>query len=173
MNLRTQYFEQLELILFDLAGLINRQEKLAWHNIYVKRVVAGLKRIKKAVRRIIEYSADNQLYWSTVGNAANHLNILHNILRSGQLKEEISDLYQRCVAILGRDFQLHLFGVGEEFGWGISIEELEKPALKVFDSIRRFITRCSERVMVTGRHLWQNIQGKQLTFADCRRVSHG
>ena len=78
MNLRTQYFEQLELILFDLAGLINRHEKLALHNIYVKRVVAGLKRIKKAVRRIIEYSADNQLYWSTVGNAANHLNILHN-----------------------------------------------------------------------------------------------
>jgi hypothetical protein len=169
MNLRAQYFEQLELILSDLAGVINRHEKLAKHNIYVKRVVTGLKRIKKAVRRIVEYSADDQLYWLTVGNTANHLNILFNILRSGHLKEEISSLYQRCVSILGRDFQLHLFGVGEEFGWGISVEEFEKPALKVFDSIRRFIARVTERVRDTACQLWQAIQGKQLTLADCRR----
>lgn len=169
MNLRAQYFEQLELILSDLAGLISRNEKLAKHNIYVKRVVTGLKRIKKAVRRIVEYSADDQLYWLTLGNAANHLNILFNILRSGHLKEEISDLYQRCCDILGRDFQLHLFGVGEEFGWSISVEDSEKPALKVFDNIRRFIARVRERVTGVGCQLWQTVQGKQLTLADCRR----
>lgn len=173
MNLRAQYFEQLELILADLAGVINRHEKLAKHNIYVKRVVAGLKRIKKAVRRIVEYSADNQLYWLTVGNAVNHLNILFNILRSGHLKEEISSLYQRCVSILGRDFQLHLFGVGEEFGWVISVEDSEKPALKVLSAVRRFIARVRERVASVGRQLWQTVQGKQLTLADCRRSSSG
>lgn len=173
MNLRAQYFEQLELILSDLAGLISRNEKLAKHNIYVKRVIAGLKRIKKAVRRIVEYSADDTLYWQTVGNAANHLNILFNSLRSGHLKEAISSLYQRCVSILGRDFQLHLFGVGEEFGWAISVEDSEKPALKVLAAVRRFIARVREQVASVSRQLWQTVQGKQLTLADCRRCSSG
>lgn len=100
MNLRATYFEQLESILAELASLIKRNEKLAKHNIYVKRATAGLKRIKKAIRRIVEYSADNQLYWLTVGNAANHLNILFNLLRSGQLKEEISALYWRCIGAI-------------------------------------------------------------------------
>ncbi len=163
------YFEQLESILADLATLIKRNEKLAKHNIYVKRATAGLKRIKKAIWRIVEYSADNQLYWLTVGNAANHLNILSNLLRSGQLKEEISALYWRCLEILGRDFQLHLFGVGEEFGWSISLEEFERPALKVFDWVQRFVSRAKKQVGEMGRQLWQSLQGKQLTLADCKR----
>lgn len=171
MNLRATYFDQLESILADLATLIKRNEKLAKHNIYVKRATAGLKRIKKAIRRIVEYSADNQLYWLTVGNAANHLNILSNLLRSGQLKEEVSALYWRCIEILGRDFQLHLFGIGEEFGWSISIEEFEKPALKVFDWVQRFVRRARERVIDMGCQLWRSIEGKQLTLADCKR--HG
>ena len=169
MNLRATYFEQLESILAELTTLIKRNEKLAKHNIYVKRTTAGLKRIKKAIWRIVEYSGDNQLYYLTIGNAANHLNVLSNLLRSGQLKEEISALYWRCIEILGRDFQLHLFGVGEEFGWAISIEEFERPALKVFTWVQRFISRATEQVMVIGCSLWQSIQGKQLTLADCRR----
>jgi hypothetical protein len=169
MNLRATYFEQLESILVELASLIKRNEKLAKHNVYVKRATAGLKRIKKAIWRIVEYSADNQLYWLTVGNAANHLNILSNILRSGQLKEEISALYWRCIEILGRDFQLHLFGVGEEFGWSISLEELEKPALKVFDWVQKFVSRARKRVMIVSCQLWRSIEGKQLSLADCTR----
>lgn len=169
MNLRATYFEQVESILADLSTLIKRNEKLAKHNIYVKRATAGLKRIKKAIRRIVEYSADNNLYWQTVGNAANHLNILSNLLISGQLKEEISTLYWRCIEILGRDFQLHLFGVGEEFGWSISIEDFARPALKVFDWVQRFVSRALDQVRDMGRQLWQNLEGKQLTLADCRR----
>jgi hypothetical protein len=169
MNLRATYFEQLESILAELTTLIKRNEKLAKHNIYVKRTTAGLKRIKKAIWRIVEYSGDNQLYYLTIGNAANHLNVLSNLLRSGQLKEEISALYWRCIEILGRDFQLHLFGVGEEFGWAISIEEFEKPALKVFDWVKRFLSCAREQVRGIGRQLWQSIEGKQLTLADCRR----
>lgn len=169
MNLRATYFDELESILADLATLIKRNEKLAKHNIYVKRTTAGLKRIKKAIWRIVEYSADNNLYWQTVGNAANHLNILFNSLRSGQLKEEISTLYWRCIEILGRDFQLHLFGVGEEFGWAISVEDFAKPALKVFEWVKQFVSRCSERVRGMGCQLWQSLEGKQLTLADCRR----
>jgi hypothetical protein len=169
MNLRATYFEQLESILAELASLIKRNEKLAKHNIYVKRATAGLKRIKKAIWRIVEYSADNQLYWLTVGNAANHLNILSNLLRSGQLKEEISSLYWRCCEILGRDFQLHLFGLGEEFGWAISVEEFERPALRVFDWVQRFVSRARERMIVAGCQLWRNIEGKQLTLAHCRK----
>jgi hypothetical protein len=169
MNLRATYFEQLESILAELASLIKRNEKLTKHNIYVKRATAGLKRIKKAIWRIVEYSADNNLYWQTVGNASNHLNILSNLLRTGQLKEEISALYWRCCEILGRDFQLHLFGVGEEFGWSISLEEFERPALKVFDWVQKFVSRARERVMVAGCQLWRSIEGKQLTLADCRK----
>jgi hypothetical protein len=169
MNLRAQYFEQLEAILADLAGLINRNEKLALHNIYVKRVVVGLKRIKKEVRRIVEYSADDQLYWQIVGRAANHLNIVFNILRGGQLKEEVFGLYQRCCDILYKDLQLHLFEVGEEFGWSISVGDSEKPALKVFDVVRRFVNYCSERISVVSCQWWHSIQGKQLTFADWKR----
>jgi hypothetical protein len=171
MNLRATYFEQLESILAELVSLIKRNEKLAKHNVYVKRATAGLKRIKKAIWRIVEYSADNQLYWLTVGNAANHLNILSNLLRSGQLKEEISTLYWRCIEILGRDFQLHLFGVGEEFGWSISVEDFAKPALKVFGWVQQFVSRAKEQVRDMGCQLWQSIQGKQLTLADCKR--HG
>jgi hypothetical protein len=169
MNLRATYFEQLESILAELASLIKRNEKLAKHNGYVKRATAGLRRIKKAIWRIVEYSADNQLYSLTVGNAANHLNILSNLLRSGQLKEEISGLYWRCCEILGRDFQLHLFGVGEEFGWSISLEEFERPALKVFDWVQKFVSHAKERVKDMGCQLWRSIEGKQLTLADCRK----
>jgi hypothetical protein len=169
MNLRATYFDQLESILAELASLIKRNEKLAKHNVYVKRATAGLKRIKKAIWRIVEYSADNNLYWQTVGNAANYLNILSNLLRTGQLKEEISALYWRCCEILGRDFQLHLFGIGEEFGWSISIEEFEKPTLKVFDWVQQFVSCARERVMVAGEKLWRSIEGKQLSLADCTR----
>jgi hypothetical protein len=59
MNLRATYFEQLESILAELASLIKRNEKLAKHNVYVKRATAGLKRIKKAIWRIVEYSVED------------------------------------------------------------------------------------------------------------------
>jgi hypothetical protein len=50
-----------------------------------------------------------------------------------------------------------------------TIEDFARPALKVFDWVQRFFRRALDQVRDMGRQLWQNLEGKQLTLADCRR----
>lgn len=171
LNLRARNFEVLQDIRNQIDLIIQRNEKFGKHNIYVGQFIAGLKKAKAAISNLINHSADDQKYLLHVGDTAVKINILCNRLLKGKLKEEALELYEKCCSILPVNFQLNLFMVGKEFGWDVDIQKLDKPINKAFRSVQKFIAYWAKRydlVSAQFNGLWKTLQGKQLSFAECR-----
>jgi hypothetical protein len=171
MNNRAKHFEALQNIRSQMELIIQRNEKFGKHNIFVGQFIDGLKKARKSILNLINYNADDKKYLLYVGDAAVKINILCNRLLKGKLKEEALVLYKNCCNILPVDFQLNLFMVGKEFGWGIDVQELDKPTNKAFRAVQKFIDHWRKHYDLVNAQfsgLWKPLQGKQLTFADCR-----
>jgi len=120
-NLRAQYFVEIEAVYADIKALIQQCDRTK-----EKTIASGLKKISRAISRIVNYQAINQEYWDYIGGASTALNCLINLYGwriSKGTKEALSNLFNRLAAILPDDFQLNLFEASKEFGWNRAPEE--------------------------------------------------
>jgi len=174
LKLRDQNYFELEVIQSEIKAFIQQCKRLK-----ETALASGLQKINRSIGIIINYEAGDEKYWLCIGGAATALNCLMNLHEwrlNKEIKQTLSNLFNRLAATLPNDFQLTLFDASREFGWNWSPED-ESTSPKTnrlwFYFIKKITTVVIPQwlVHVLKRKDWVSaFRGKQLTLADASRV---